>query len=150
MRAAGIMPPARGFKNCLLPVQLADLDGDEHARLDEALELRVEQADALLAGSNSLDGFLETPALLLAAQSMAADTVILEKDARLGPYRIVGLLAHGGMGDVYRATDLLSGQQIALKLLPALSSEALQRFSREVSSWPSCDTLASSPMSPMA
>ncbi len=46
------------------------------------------------------------------------------------------LTAHagrGGMGFVYRATDSLSGQQVALKLLHVDSSEALQRFSREAS-----------------
>src|SRR6266571_5908564 len=37
-------------------------------------------------------------------------------------YRIVGLLAKGGLGEVYRADDLRLGQPIALKLLP----EALQ------------------------
>jgi hypothetical protein len=37
------------------------------------------------------------------------------------------------MGSVYRATDSLSGQQVALKLLHVDSSEALQRFSREAS-----------------
>jgi serine/threonine protein kinase len=41
--------------------------------------------------------------------------------------------SRGEIGDVYRATDLLSGQQIALKLLLVDSSEALERFSREVS-----------------
>jgi hypothetical protein len=35
------------------------------------------------------------------------------------------------MGAIYRATDSLSGQQVALKLLHADTSDALQRFSRE-------------------
>jgi tetratricopeptide (TPR) repeat protein len=37
------------------------------------------------------------------------------------------------MGSVYSATDSLSGQQVALKLLHSDSAEALQRFSREAS-----------------
>ena len=42
---------------------------------------------------------------------------LLAKDAMLGPYRIVGLIARGGMGDVYRATDIRLRRDVALKVL---------------------------------
>jgi serine/threonine protein kinase len=41
----------------------------------------------------------------------------LEAGARLGAYEIVGLLASGGMGDVYRARDHRLGRDVAVKVI---------------------------------
>src|SRR3954462_120738 len=58
----------------------------------------------------------------------------LEPGARLGPYEILGLLAVGGMGEVYRASDSRLDRRVAIKVLTAREAcepEALARFARE-------------------
>jgi len=58
----------------------------------------------------------------------------LEAGIRLGTYEIVGPLGTGGMGEVYRASDLRLGREVALKVLPAdvaTNPARLARFERE-------------------
>jgi eukaryotic-like serine/threonine-protein kinase len=91
-------------------------------------------ADELAASSSAIDGFLETPAMVLAAQQLVHDQPPFPEGTLVGPYRIVALLARGGMGDVYRATDPRLGRDVALKTLPDNergNANAVERFLQE-------------------
>jgi eukaryotic-like serine/threonine-protein kinase len=94
----------------------------------------LQVADELAASSGAVDGFLETPALVLAARDLVQDEPSLPQGTSVGPYRIVALLARGGMGDVYRATDPRLGRDVALKMLTSAErgdGHAVERFLQE-------------------
>jgi eukaryotic-like serine/threonine-protein kinase len=78
---------------------------------DSAMKAEVESLLASLAESNT---FLETPA---AAAFSASDEPWVGRT--LGAYKVISLLATGGMGEVYRAVraDGLYPQAVAIKLI---------------------------------
>ena len=58
----------------------------------------------------------------------------LNPGTRLGTYQVTAPLGAGGMGEVYRATDITLGRSVAIKILPqslAQDAERLARFERE-------------------
>jgi serine/threonine-protein kinase len=58
----------------------------------------------------------------------------LTAGARLGVYEIITPLGQGGMGEVYRATDIRLGRDVAIKVLPdafAADTDRVARIERE-------------------
>jgi serine/threonine-protein kinase len=106
-----------------------------HTLAAESPALHAEVA-ALLAADGDEGMFAHGPATLLAADGFAgdgADDALLEQ--RIGPWRIAGVIGHGGMGAVYRGERVEGGfqQLAAIKLIRmGLDQPALRRrFLRE-------------------
>ena len=99
------------------------------AGLDPEVRRRVEH---LLRAEAAAGGFLETPPSLEDLEAPADPEPIPE---RVGPYRVVGVLGHGGMGTVLAGVRDDAGfvQRVAIKRLHAGlgSARARDRFLRE-------------------
>jgi serine/threonine protein kinase/Tol biopolymer transport system component len=121
----------------LYHLAVAREESERTAFLDEACagdeELRRE-VGSLLAQEKGAEGFLESPALQLAAKRMAQDQTPSLLGQRLGLYQVLSLLGAGGMGEVYRARDTRLQRDVAIKVLPRPfvdDPDRLSRFRRE-------------------
>jgi WD40 repeat protein/serine/threonine protein kinase len=140
-------------------VSLKDLSAPEFSRLSVLLEESIEMApgvrDAWLAALEIEEprlgtmlreilalrsgdrgrGFLETRDLLAGHVDALVESEPGLIGKQFGPYRVLALLGHGGMGSVWLAerADGLFTRQVALKLIhPTLKSQVMsERFARE-------------------
>jgi serine/threonine protein kinase/tetratricopeptide (TPR) repeat protein len=101
---------------------------------DEALEREVR---SLLSAQERAGGFLESPAIEVAAREIARSESTdagLRVGASVAQYRVIARVGGGGMGVVYKAEDTRLKRFVALKFLSAeLAGDpgALDRFQRE-------------------
>jgi Tol biopolymer transport system component len=105
---------------------------------DETLRREVE---SLLEWDTSAAGFTDRlPVRQPLPQADHAESATSSEATRaalsigVGPYRVVGLLGVGGMGEVFRARDTKLHRDVALKMLPSAfesDPDRLARFRRE-------------------
>lgn len=104
---------------------------DQACAGDDALRRELE---SLLAFQSRAENFIESPALEVVAGMLAKGQARQAIGQTLGPYRIVSMIAAGGMGEVYLAEDSRLGRKVAVKLLPAhftRDEERVRRFRLE-------------------
>src|SRR5687768_14264688 len=118
--------------------QAAALPRDEHAAFldaacsgDAALRRELE---SLLAQEGAASRILATPAVNAIAGIWSDEPGASIVGRRMGSYEIVGFLAAGGMGEVYRARDTTLNRDVAIKVLSRAFTgdpDRLSRFERE-------------------
>ena len=117
------------WHNAWLEAEPAERDRVRQRLRSEQPDLMPE-FDDLAEAAGELHDFLETPALTLATADLASESQAFAPDTMVGPYRIGSLLARGGMGEVYRATDVRLRRDVAVKVLSQSSPADSQRVDR--------------------
>ena len=93
-------------------------------------ELRREVESLLAQGATALDH----PAWEGAASLLGSTVAVLTPGTQLGPYKIEGPLAAGGMGEVFRGVDTRLGRPVAVKTSREQFSARFDREARAISS----------------
>ena len=97
---------------------------------DQELESEV---GSLLKFDKQADPFMQTPALNVAAKTLAASQETLEDESKIediGPYHLLELIGEGGTGNVYLAVDTRLDRKVAIKILTVDFTEDVDRVAR--------------------
>jgi serine/threonine protein kinase len=100
---------------------------DAECGADPLLRLEVEE---LLDDFENAGSFLNEPAVVLRTEPTFQTGEVL-----VGRFRILEFIGHGGMGQVYRAEDMYSGGELAVKSIRpeiAADPDVARRFRREL------------------
>lgn len=92
------------------------------------------EVESLLALGANAQGFIETTALEITVQDLAANPTGLDIGQSLDRYQLIDLLGEGGMGVVYAARDRRLARTVALKFLRdefTGDPQAVERLYRE-------------------
>lgn len=101
-----------------------------HASDDPDLLVEIK---ALLAAHAAASGFLTKPmAGLLGEGDLREGATQASEASQFGPYRVIETLGQGGMGVVYRAEHVATGQHVALKTVLVTTPGLLHSIRREM------------------
>jgi serine/threonine protein kinase len=105
----------------------------EQERVDRLVEQLERLAGPPAEGEGASPPVAPSEALADAAEVLLGPPRAPDEIGRLGPFRVLGLLAEGGMGAVFRAADPGLGREVAIKVIRRRSGseEPRQRILRE-------------------